>query len=157
MEPGSDRPVIHRARFRPQEDRALGFLVAQYGVRDWRLIARHLPGRTGRQCRDRWNHYLAAEALERSWTPDEDARLWQAAAEHGPRWDRVAEALAPRTPMQVHQRWLALRSQAAKASAFPYASARAADSSPVPRAMPQVPAAGERLVLPHLPPLGNAP
>lgn len=33
-------------------------LVEQYGVRKWSLIAQMLPGRIGKQCRERWHNHL---------------------------------------------------------------------------------------------------
>jgi hypothetical protein len=69
------RPQLHRSRFRPDEDRLLYQLVQQFGLSDWRSIAVRLPGRSIRQCRDRWQHYLATSALYTPWTPDEDQLL----------------------------------------------------------------------------------
>lgn len=33
-------------------------LVKQYGVRKWSYIAQMLPGRIGKQCRERWHNHL---------------------------------------------------------------------------------------------------
>lgn len=37
----------------PSEDRRIVELVAQYGARQWAVIASHIDGRTGKQCRER--------------------------------------------------------------------------------------------------------
>lgn len=37
-----------------QEDRKVVELVAQHGAKKWSLIASNLPGRIGKQCRERW-------------------------------------------------------------------------------------------------------
>ncbi|CAN0034661.1 unnamed protein product, partial [Heterosigma akashiwo] len=37
-----------------EEDARLTELVAQFGARKWNKIAPHLPGRNGKQCRERW-------------------------------------------------------------------------------------------------------
>jgi hypothetical protein len=50
---------IQRSRFIPQEDELLKRLVASFGSKDWQRIKEFFPDRTVRQCRDRWNHYLA--------------------------------------------------------------------------------------------------
>jgi hypothetical protein len=50
---------IHRWRFGIHEDHTLTDMVTWHGFRSWSYIATKLPGRTARQCRDRWNHYLA--------------------------------------------------------------------------------------------------
>ncbi|TVU22833.1 hypothetical protein EJB05_32553, partial [Eragrostis curvula] len=33
-------------------------MVECYGEHKWKAIAHHLPGRIGKQCRERWNNYL---------------------------------------------------------------------------------------------------
>ena len=39
-------------------NRLLIQLVEQYGVRKWAHIAQALPGRIGKQCRERWHNHL---------------------------------------------------------------------------------------------------
>lgn len=39
-------------------NRVLIQLVEQYGVRKWSHIAQMLPGRIGKQCRERWHNHL---------------------------------------------------------------------------------------------------
>ncbi|OWM65441.1 hypothetical protein CDL15_Pgr009031 [Punica granatum] len=41
-----------------EEDRLLVRLVEQFGVRKWSHIAQMLPGRIGKQCRERWHNHL---------------------------------------------------------------------------------------------------
>ena len=36
-------------------------MVEMYGDRKWAAIARHLPGRIGKQCRERWTNHLRPE------------------------------------------------------------------------------------------------
>lgn len=36
-----------------QEDERIAQLVAQYGAKKWSIIAQNLPGRIGKQCRER--------------------------------------------------------------------------------------------------------
>ena len=43
----SARPPI------PQEDATVRALVAEYGTKKWSQIASQLPGRLGKQCRER--------------------------------------------------------------------------------------------------------
>jgi hypothetical protein len=40
------------------KNRLLIQLVQQYGVRKWSHIAQMLPGRIGKQCRERWHNHL---------------------------------------------------------------------------------------------------
>ena len=39
--------------------------------------ASHLPGRIGKQCRERWFNHLDPDIKKGDWTPDEDAVLFE--------------------------------------------------------------------------------
>jgi hypothetical protein len=45
-------------RFTASEDARLIELVREYGTDAWQTVAKYMSGRTVRQCRERWNHYL---------------------------------------------------------------------------------------------------
>lgn len=42
----------------PEEDAVLSRLVSQFGARNWSLIARGIPSRSGKSCRLRWCNQL---------------------------------------------------------------------------------------------------
>lgn len=42
----------------PEEDTILSRLVSNFGARNWSLIARGIPGRSGKSCRLRWCNQL---------------------------------------------------------------------------------------------------
>ncbi|CAK9142113.1 unnamed protein product [Ilex paraguariensis] len=42
----------------PEEDAILSRLVSKFGARNWSLIARGIPGRSGKSCRLRWCNQL---------------------------------------------------------------------------------------------------
>lgn len=42
----------------PEEDVILNQLVCKFGARNWSLIARGIPGRSGKSCRLRWCNQL---------------------------------------------------------------------------------------------------
>lgn len=42
----------------PEEDVVLSELVSKFGARNWSLIARGIPGRSGKSCRLRWCNQL---------------------------------------------------------------------------------------------------
>lgn len=42
----------------PDEDAMLSQLVSNFGARNWSLIARGIPGRSGKSCRLRWCNQL---------------------------------------------------------------------------------------------------
>lgn len=50
-----------------QEDQLVIRLVGEYGPRNWSKIAEHLPGRIGKQCRERWHNNLNPELKKGPW------------------------------------------------------------------------------------------
>ena len=57
----SDLPTVF-APFAAQEDDKVQHLVKQYGPKRWTLISKHLKGRTGKQCRERYPHAVRRSA-----------------------------------------------------------------------------------------------
>ena len=47
-----------RGPWSPEEDAVLTRLVRKFGARNWGLIARGIPGRSGKSCRLRWCNQL---------------------------------------------------------------------------------------------------
>jgi myb proto-oncogene protein len=94
-----------RGRFSKEEDQRLRILVEHYGSDAWASVSAGLPGRTRRQCRERWSLYLSDAAVSAPWTPEEDAILLQQIEIVGPRWGRLAQALQNRTDLAVKRRW----------------------------------------------------
>ncbi|VAI30645.1 unnamed protein product [Triticum turgidum subsp. durum] len=56
----------------PEEDDALQRLVGRHGARNWSLISKSIPGRSGKSCRLRWCNQLSPQVEHRPFTPDED-------------------------------------------------------------------------------------
>ena len=90
-----------RIKFTPAEDQLLSSLVPQFGLKSWAVIARLLPGRTPRQCRDRWNHYLSPKINISSWTPEEDQLLIQKVHELGNKWSKIAQFFPGRNGISI--------------------------------------------------------
>jgi Myb-like DNA-binding domain len=60
-------------RWTQEEHELLLHVVERYGCKQWSTVARHMPGRTGKQCRERWiNHrrYAQRASLVRWWRCD---------------------------------------------------------------------------------------
>jgi hypothetical protein len=49
-----------------EDDIKVGELVEQYGTKSWSALAAHLPGRTGKQIRERWHNQVQSFAPIRS-------------------------------------------------------------------------------------------
>ena len=93
-----------RKRFTPAEDQLIKTL-ALHGELSWDDIAKHLPGRTGRQCRDRYNNYLNKLVIHKEWTEEEDEIIKQKYQELGPRWAAISNYLEGRSGNNVKNRW----------------------------------------------------
>ena len=52
----------------------------------WSEIAKHVPGRVGKQCRERWFNNLDPSILKGNWTEAEDATLIEAHKQLGNKW-----------------------------------------------------------------------
>jgi hypothetical protein len=94
-----------RRRFTANEDQTLRGLVCVYGLNQWDAIARFLPERTPRQCRDRYEYYLAPNVYNPPWTDTEDALLKEKFAEWGAKWVFLSRFFPGRTGNHLKNRW----------------------------------------------------
>jgi hypothetical protein len=95
-----------RRCFTPDEDNRLRNLVNQFGSNAWSDISAGMSGRTVRQCRDRWFHYLSRSINQIPWTIDEDAMLIEKIGEFGLKWTQLMTFFPNRTDLDLKQRWL---------------------------------------------------
>lgn len=94
-----------RQKFTSEEDGLLVGLVKRLGEENWKVIAERIPGRTARQCRERYRYYLEPTLNRGNWTEVEDRLLTVKYTEHGPKWSKIAMLFVNRTPVDVKNRW----------------------------------------------------
>ena len=89
------------------EDRIVCEMVTTHGVGKikWSEIAAHLPGRLGKQIRERWLHHLDPNINKAKWTASEDATLIDAHRTLGNQWAEIAKRIPGRAGYTVRHRW----------------------------------------------------
>jgi hypothetical protein len=107
MNEESDSSAKKRTRnvFTQSEDEQIRRLIEQYGDGDWKRIAEGVPGRSTRQCRERWISYLAPHIVNGSWSEAEDKLLLEKLQEIGPQWKKLELYFPERSSINIKNHW----------------------------------------------------
>lgn len=93
-------------KWTPEEDAKLREAVEANNAKNWKRIARSLPGRTDVQCLHRWQKVLKPGLIKGPWTAEEDAKVLELVSIHGQKkWSMIARELKGRLGKQCRERW----------------------------------------------------
>jgi len=87
-------PRSRNATWSEKDDRKLrALVVGSNGKVKWSEIAKFIPGRNGKQCRERWRNQLDTSINTEPWTEEEDRVLLEAHHKMGNSWCKISKLL----------------------------------------------------------------
>ena len=94
-----------RLQWKKHEDELLEEAIKKYGPCKWSRIADMVPGKTRKQCCDRWRIHMKGSIGRNVWNRQDDAALEKAVREMGHNWPLVAKVVTGKTNKQCRERF----------------------------------------------------
>lgn len=98
-------PHLIKGSWTREEDEIIIDFVQKNGPRNWVKLALLLPGRIGKQCRERWTNHLNPNVAKKTWTETEDKLLIELHEQFGNQWTKIATFFEGRSDNCVKNRW----------------------------------------------------
>lgn len=108
-------PGLLKGSWTRQEDEVIINFVHTYGCKSWTKLASLLPGRIGKQCRERWLNHLNPDLNRGPWTPEEDQQLLLLHEQFGNHWSKISYLMPSRADNMIKNRWYSTLSKKTKA------------------------------------------
>jgi len=99
------QPGLVKGMWSKEEDDLLLKLMSSSQPKNWADIAAKVPGRTAKQCRERWSLNLDPSINRGAWTQEEDEQLLRLHKTLGNRWAEIKRHLNGRTENGVKTRF----------------------------------------------------
>lgn len=108
------KPGLKKGTWQPEEDDLLSRQVGEFldtgaDSPNWTSIAKHIEGRTAKQCRERWRCNLDPQIKKTEWSPEEDVMILNMQQALGNRWALLAKQLPGRTENAIKTRFRSLQ------------------------------------------------
>jgi Myb-like DNA-binding domain len=104
------KPGVRKGQWTEEEDAFIIKSVSSSGEQPftrWSELALHMPGRHGKQIRERWINHLNPNISHLPFTEEDDLKLWEAAQIYGKKWVEIASKFfdSTRAENQIKNRW----------------------------------------------------
>ena len=105
----NESSIIRKHRWTEIEDRQLEDAVKTYGAKNWVFIAKNVPTRSAKQCRERWIVHHDKNFARTLWTKEEDDTLVELQRKIGNKFSIIAKSIKNRSSIDVKNRWKFLK------------------------------------------------
>ena len=99
------KPNFVKGPWNVEEDKKLIDWIKTNGASNWSACSEFIPGRTGKQCRERWMNALNPLLKKGSWEPEEDYIIFKLFKKLGSKWSTISNYIAGRTENSIKNRF----------------------------------------------------
>ena len=94
-----------KSQWTKEHDSVLTELIAEVGLQRWQTISTVVPGRQGKQCRERWNQQLNPLLNKEAWTAAENWLLFFLYEARPNHWTSMTDHLVGRPDNAIKNHW----------------------------------------------------
>lgn len=99
------KPGLIKGPWTLEEDKKLVEWVQKEGAMKWSRAAQYIPGRSGKQCRERWLNNLCPNLKKSNWSDEEDELIFALYKKYGSAWSKIAKHFNGRTENSIKNRF----------------------------------------------------